>query len=57
MCDLNRALGRLDAGQDVEDLSWSCLWALLKFYGMSGQQQRHLLVHAELLRRSEHWRA
>lgn len=57
MCDLKRAQGRLDAGQSVTELSWACLWSLLKFYGMSGQQQRHLMVHTEMLRRSEHWRA
>lgn len=50
-CPLERALGRLAAGQHLQDLSWSCLITLyehaLRTHSPLAEEAR-----AELLRRS-----
>ena len=51
MNHLERAMGRLKAGQQLEDLPGYQLWALLQFFEAVQSPQAEC-VHAELLRRN-----
>jgi hypothetical protein len=56
MGSLNRAIGRLRSGQQLEDLPGNLLWVLLLFYESVDSPQQEC-IHAEISRRcsaSEH---
>jgi hypothetical protein len=42
MCPPIRALGRLNAGQSADELSYACLWNLLRFI-----EETRTLLHLE----------
>ena len=48
---LNRAFGRLKAGQQLQDLSGDLLWALLLFYESVDSPQQEC-IHAEITSRN-----
>ena len=59
LSNLQRALGRIRAGQALSDLPGSMLWALLRFYETTDAAAARA-VQEEMMQRgegSEHWRA
>ena len=51
MGSLNRAIGRLKAGQQLEDLPGDLLWVLLLFYESVDSPQQEC-IHAEITSRN-----